>query len=384
MMGAGMQEVVIAGIGQFPVGEHWDIPLRSLAARAILAAIKDSGGLKPQALYIGNMLAPAVSHQANLGALLVGNTGLGGIEAFSVEAAGASGAGAFRTACLAVASGFVDVAVAVGVEKVTDMVGPNLEAAIAQMLDADYEALNGLTPTAQAALLMQRYLADYSAPRQAFSALPLLAHAHAAGNSNAMYRKAISQEAYDRAEMVCDPLNLFDSAPYADGAAAVVVTRADRLPKDLPHPAVRVLGSSIAIDTLALHDRPDPLAFSAAGMAVEQALRQANASREDLSFFELCDAYSIYAVLSLEAAGFAQRGEGWQFAQNSALPMVTMGGQKARGNPIGASGLYQIAEAALQLRGQAGACQLDAPRLALIESLGGPASTAIAHVLAAA
>jgi len=382
-----MRDVVIAGIGQTPVGEHWDISLRSLAAKAMLAAIKDAGGVKPQALYIGNFLGPTLSHQENLGALLADNAGLTGIEAFTVEAAGASGGAALRVGFNAVASGFVDTALVVGVEKVTDMVGPEVEAAAALSTDYDYEAMTGLTAPAQAALLMQRYLHEFNPPREAFGEFALVAHANGANNPNAFFRKAIRKELYAGAEVISDPLNLFDMGPYADGAAAVLLTARDKAPSGLDHPLVRVSGSSVVIDTLALHDRPDPLAFDAARLSVERACRQAGILPADVDLFEVCDAFSIYALLSLEAAGFAKRGEGWKLAQSGdltisgKLPVLTMGGCKARGNPIAAVGVYQAVEAALQLRGQAGANQVKDARRALIQCLGGPASTAAAHVL---
>lgn len=382
-----MRDVVIAGIGQIPVGEHWDVSLRSLAARAIRAAIQDAGGLQPQAMYIGNFLSPVVSHQENLGALLTDNAGLSGIEAFTVEAAGASGGAALRVGANAIASGFVDCALVVGVEKVTDMVGPEVEAAVAQSADYDYEAMAGMSAPAQAALLMQRYMHEYHAPREAFGEFALIAHANGANNPNAFFQKAIKREAYESAGMISDPLNLYDMGPYADGAAAILLTARDKAPAGLTHPLVRVSGSSVVIDTLALHDRPDPLAFEAACRSVERACRQAGILPGDADLFEVCDAFSIYALLSLEAAGFAKRGEGWKLAQSGdlslkgKLPILTMGGCKARGNPLAAVGVYQAVEAALQLRGQAGNNQVKNARLAMIQSLGGPASTAATHVL---
>jgi acetyl-CoA C-acetyltransferase len=382
-----MSEVVIAGVGQVPVGEHWEISLRSLAAKAILAARHEAGGLEPQAMFIGNMLATTLSHQANLGALLTDNTGLRGIEGTTVEAAGASGGAALRMGYLAVASGMVETALVVGVEKFTDMVGPEVEAALAQTTDSDYEAVHGVTPTTQAALLMQRYLCDYGVPHQAFAGFSVTAHANAVANPNAMYRKAISAEAYEKAEVVCDPLNMFDAAPYADGAAALLLTSQERVPLGFDHPLVRISGSSIVTDTLALHDRQDVLAWYAAGFSVERACRQAGILPTDVDLFEYFDAYSIYAALSLEAAGFARRGQGWQMAAdgqiglNGKVPGATMGGLKARGNPGGATGVYQAVEAVLQLRGEAGKNQVPEARRALVQCLGGPASTAVTHVL---
>ena len=382
-----MTDVVIVGLGQTRVGEHWEQSLRTLSAQAILAARRDAGGLKPQAMYIGNFLAPTVSHQANLGALIAENLSMEGIEGVTVEAAGASGGSALHMGYLAIVSGMVDVALVVGVEKYTDVVGAESEAAVSQMLDSDYEAAQGLTPTAQAALLMQRYMAAYSVPHTAFAGFPLLAHANAVANPHAMFRRAISREAYERAEAISDPVNLYDVAPYADGAAAVILTRSDRVPEGLPHRPVRITGSSVVTDTLALHDRPDPLAWLAAGFSVERACRQAGILPGDVDLFELDDSFSIYAALTLESAGLAPRGQSWKLAQDGALsltgklPVATMGGHKGRGNPIGASGVYQVVEAALQLRGQAGKNQIDGARRALVQSLGGPAATAVTHVL---
>ncbi|MFA5837008.1 MAG: thiolase domain-containing protein [Bellilinea sp.] len=381
-----MREVVIAGIGQTPVGELWDISLRSLAYQAIKAARLDAGNLLPQALYVGNFLSSVTSHQGNLGAVLADNAGLDGIESFTVEAASASGGAAFQMGFMAVASGLVDIALVVGAEKFTDALGSEQEAAIAMSMDADYEAAVGLTLAGQAGLLMQRYLHESGAPRSVFGAFPVLAHANAVNNPNAMYRKAIRQEAYEKADILSEPINLFDLASYADGAAAVILTTPE-IAAHLPQPLVTVRGAGGVIDTLAIHDRPDPLAFDAARYAVQRACEMAGILPGEVNLFELDDAFSIYAVLELEAAGFAGRGQGWRMAQNgdlalnARLPVLTMGGSKGRGNPLGAAGVYQIVEAAQQLRGQAGANQVPDAHLALTLSLGGPASSAYAHVL---
>ncbi len=386
-----MAEVVIAGIGQTPVNEHWDKSLRELACLAIQAAQKDAGGLQPQALYVGNMLAPQLSRQAHLGALIADFAGLTGIEAMTVEASGASGAAAARAAYMAVKAEMVDVALVLGIEKYTDQVGGTIEEALATSGDSDYESVQGLAPSSQAALLMRRYLYETGAPRQAFAGFPLIAHANGAGNPNAMFRKAITPEAYQKAGMVSDPLNMFDVAPNADGAVALILTRPQLLPPGYPNVLVRIAGASIATDTLALHDRPDPLDFRAAALSVQKACARAHITPSQVDLFELYDAFSIYAVLSLEAAGFASRGEGWRLGQagdgvhplslEGAMPVSTMGGMKARGNPGGAAGVYQFVEATLQLRGQAGKNQVAGARRALVQALGGPASTAVTHVL---
>lgn len=382
-----MTEVVIAGIGQTPVSEHWGISLRDLAFMAVEAAQQDAGGLRPQALFVGNMLAPQMSHQAHLGALMADFVGLRGIEAVTTEAAGASGGAALRMGYLAVASGQAEVALVLGVEKFTDQIGSTTEAALATAGDSDYEAVQGLTPTSQAALLMRRYMHEFDLAHESFAGFALTAHANGAGNPNAMFRKAITSDIYNRAGSVSDPLNLFDVAPVADGAAALLLARPELLPPNFQQPLVRIAASNLLTDTLALHDRPDPLTLQAVRLSVERACARARITPLQVDLFELYDAYSIFAALSLEAAGYAERGQGWKLAQDShlslqgSIPISTLGGLKARGNPGGATGVYQAVEAVLQLRGQAGKNQIPEARRAMIQCLGGPASTVVTHIL---
>ena len=384
-----MTAVIVTGVGQTPVGEHWELGLRDLAVDAMRAALSDSGNLKPQALFVGNMLAPNISNQAHLGALLADVAGLAGIEAVTLEAAGASGGAALRQGYLAVASGLIDVALVVGVEKLTDRVGGDLDAAMATTEDSDFELVQGLTPAAQAAILMQRYLQEHAVPGDGLAGFALTAHANAEGNPNAMFRKAIDSAIYAEAPAVMEPLRQYDIAPLADGAAALVLARQDLLPVDFRGPLVRVAGSASSIDALALHDREDVLRFDACRLSAQKAMERAGLALDDVDLFEYHDAFGIFAALALEAAGFAQRGEGWKMAADGStrrdgrLPTATMGGLKARGFAGGAAGVYQAVEATLQLQGRAGACQVRGATSALIQSVGGPGSTSITHVLRA-
>ncbi len=381
-----MREVLIVGVGATPVREHWDRSLRDLAWEAMHQALKEAAGLQPQALFVANMLAPLTAHQAHLGALLADYAGLEGIEAVTVEAAGASGGMALRQGYLAVASGAVDVALVVGVEKFTDIIGPEVEWALAATLDADYEAEPGLTPAAQAAWLMQLYRERYDAPETAFMPFALLAHRHAVGNPLAMFRRAIGEKHYRGAAVVAPPLTILDMAPYADGAAAVLLAAREVLPPQTPHPPVRIAGSAAATDRLALHDREDPLAFPAAARSFRQALDQAGIGPDGVDFFEPFDLFGVYVPLTLEALGYAPPGRAWQeaerrFGLDGELPILTLGGQKARGFPGGAAGLYQVVEAVWQLRGRAGDNQIPNARCGVVQALGGPAATAVTHVL---
>ncbi len=381
-------DVFILGVGMTSINEHWDRSLRELALEAIVNARSEAPQVRPEALYVANMLAPALSGQTNLGVLLADFVGLRGIEAMTIEAAGASGGVAFRQAYLALKSGMIDVALVLGVEKVTDRVGSLVDTALSMGTDADYEAVQGITPTAQAALLMRRYLYDNQAPKEALSGFSISAHQNAVTNPYAMYRKAIKIEQYQKAAMVCDPINLFDAAPLADGAAAIVLANRKVIPVDWDSPLVRILASSLSTAALALHDQTDPLRLLAAESSVQKAYQIAGLTAEEMDFFELHDQFSILAALSLEAAGFAPKGEGWKLAmngdiqRNGKIPICTFGGSKARGEVGGATGILQIAEAARQLQGLAGENQIQNARIGLTQCLGGMGANAATHILA--
>ena len=381
-------EVNVAGIGQVPVGELWDRSLREIAAEAVLAAFKDASGIKPGVMYIGNMLGVSASRQANLGALLTEDVGMVGTEGVTVEAADASGGAALRMGYMAVLSGDVDAALVVGVEKFTDVIGAESESMIAHMLDADYEAAEGLTPLSLAGLLFHRYLHEYGVDHKAFAGFPEVAHANGASNPYAMFQKSMRPGAYQKAAESAEVLNLFDVAPYADGAAAVILARENCLPEGWDKPRVRLIGSSLVTDTLSIHDRHQPLVWDAARLSIERACRKAGVLPGDMDFFEYHDATSLHAALSLEAAGYAAQGQGWMLANPEVIglqgqvPVATFGGLKARGHPVAATGVYQAVEATLQLRGEAGANQVPDAKLGLIQCLGGMASTAAAHVMA--
>lgn len=380
-----MRDVSIIGIGQTPVGELWERSLRHLGYDALSAAMHDAGVERVDALYVGNMLSGEVSGQAHLGALLADFAGLRGVEAIKVEAACASGAAAFRQAYIGVASGLQDIAVAVGVEKMTDNVGSKLTAGLAAAADADYEVVHGITFVALNALIMQRYLYEYQVTHADFAGFALNAHANGAGNPNAMFQRPISQEEFLNAYMVAPPISLLDASPMADGSAAVVLCPTEQA-REFTDKAIRIRGSAAATDSLSVHDRRDPLWLQAAEDSSRKAYRQAGVGPQDIDFFELHDAFTIMSALSLEACGFAERGRGTWLARDGEIrpqgkiPITTRGGLKARGHPVGATGLYQIVEAAQQLRGQAGDNQLPQARLGMTQNIGGSGATVITHI----
>jgi acetyl-CoA C-acetyltransferase len=384
-----MRDVSIIGIGQTKVGEHWDTSLRHLALEATLAALQDAGVEQVDMLLVGNMLSGELTGQEHLGALVADFGGLRGIEAFKIEAACGSGAAAARLGYIAVAGGMADVVLVVGVEKMTDRLSDETTAALAMAADADYEVMHGLSFVAINALLMRRYMHEFNVPHDAFAPFTINAHRNAVHNPYAMFPFPVSEKAFHQAKMIADPINLLDSSPICDGAAAIALCPTEMARSLRGARPVRVLASAAATDTVALHDRRDPLVLEGVALSAHRAYQQAEVRPADIDLFELHDAFSIMSVLSLEACGFVARGQGvrlglgGEIGIDGRLPICTMGGLKARGHPVGATGVYQLVEAVGQLRGETGNNQVADARLAMTQNIGGSGATVITHILEA-
>ena len=385
-----MRSVSIVGIGQSPVGELWNRSARQIAYDAVSAAMDDAGIESADALFLGNMLSGSLLDQEHLATLVADYCGLHGIEAAKIEAACASGSAALRIGTMAVASGFHEVVIVAGLEKMTDTVGKDTTAGLATAADAEYEALHGVSFVALNALIMQRYMHEYNVPYDAFAGFSINAHRNGVNNPNAMFRKAITPQDYAGAPVIASPINIMDSSPVCDGAAALILVptaRAHEFTTGHHRGAVRILASASANDTLAVHDRRDPLFLEAAYVSSQKAYSQAGLYPDDIDIFELHDAFTIMSALGLEANGFAPRGQGWRMAQdgeiaiNGRIPISTMGGLKSRGHPVGATGVYQVAELVLQLTGQAGANQVANPRIGMAQNIGGSGATIVSHIL---
>ena len=381
-----MRDVAIIGVGQTKVGEHWDTSLRHLALEPLQAAMADAGVTRADALYVGNMLSGELTGQEHLGALVADFAGLRGIETFKIEAACGSGAAALRVGYVAIAGGLADIVIVVGVEKMTDTLGPDTTTALAMAADGDYEAAQGVSFVAINALLMRRYMHEYGYSHQDFAPFAVNAHRNGINNPYAMFRFPVKAERFTRAKMICYPINLLDCSAICDGAAAVVLAPADTA-RALSAAPIRIAASAVGTDTLAVHDRRDPLVLDGAIISTRRAYEQAGIGPEDINLFELHDAFSIMAALSLEAAGFADKGQGLQLALDGEIniegrvPVATMGGLKARGHPVGATGIYQIVEVVQQLRGLAGDNQVKNARLGMAQNIGGSGATVVTHIL---
>ena len=379
-----MHSVAIIGIGQTIIDEQWEKSLREIAVEAAVKALQDAGRSSAAGVFVGNMMSGILNDQANLGPLVADWAGLRGGDAVKVEAACASGAAAFRSGLMAVASGELESALVVGVEKMTDRTPHEVTAALATAADADYEVDMGVSFVGLNALVMRRYMHEYGWKHADFAPFAINAHANAVHNPYARLRQAITLEDFERSSMIATPITLLDASPIGDGAAAVYLVPAESLAAG-GH--IRVAGSASATDTIAIHDRSEALFLSAGYRSSQQAYQQAGVSPSDIDVFELHDAFTIMSALSLEACGFAERGKGVQLGLDGEIgitgriPVCTRGGLKARGHPVGATGVYQIAEVVQQLRGECGETQVPDARIGMAQNIGGSGATIVTHIL---
>ncbi len=379
-----MREVAVLGIGQTVIEEQWEKSIRDIAVEAIWAAFKDAGRESAGGLFVGNMMSGIVNAQNNLGGLIADWGGLKSTEAVKVEAACASGSAAFRTALMAVASGDLDSALVVGVEKMVDKTPHEITAALATAADADFEVDMGVSFVGLNALIMRRYMYEYGWKHADFAPFAINAHANAVHNPYARLHHKITVEDFEKSAMIATPINLLDASPIGDGAAAVLLVPAETLPAK---GRILVVGSGSATDTIAIHDRAEPLFLAAAQYSAQVAYKQAGVGPKDIDVFELHDAFTIMSALSLEACGFAERGQGirlgldGEIGIHGSIPVTTRGGLKARGHPVGATGVYQIVEVVQQLRGECGKTQVPDAHIGMAQNIGGSGATILTHIL---
>ena len=378
-----MQPVAILGIGQTVIDEQWERSIRQIAAEAARAALQDAGIETVDGIFVGNMMSGNVNSQNNLGPLVADWAGLKA-GAVKVDAACGSGAAAFRSGLVAVASGELESALVVGVEKMSDKTGHDITAGLATAADADFEVEMGVSFVGLNALVMRRYMHEYGWRHADFAPFAINAHANAVHNPFARLHHTISVEDFENSAMIATPINLLDASPIGDGAAAIVIVPAGKLRRGK---RILVAGSASATDTIAIHDRPEALFLTAAYASSQAAYAQAGIGPEQIDFFELHDAFTIMSALSLEACGFAERGKGVQLGLDGEitlhgrLPVCTRGGLKARGHPVGATGVYQLVEVIQQLRGECGPTQVADATIGMAQNIGGSGSTILTHIL---
>src|SRR3989338_3395709 len=380
-----MRNVAIVGVSQTKFGEHWDKSLRDLIVEAGNAAINDSGVERKsiQSLFIGSMSSGRYAGQEHLGALAADSLRLTPIPATRFECACASGSLAFRNAYIDVASGQHDCAIVLGVEKMTDVKGPEAITSLAAAGDQEWEAAIGLTFAGLYALMARKHMHDFGTTREQMAMVSVNNHKNGVANKYAQFRTPITVQDVLKSSLVADPLRLLDCSPITDGAAALVLMSEEKA-KRIANP-VWILGSGQGSDTLALHDRASFTEMPATVVAAKEALKGADVKISDMSLLEVHDCFSINELIALEDLGFCRKGEGGKFVESGKIaiggeiPVNTTGGLKAGGHPVGATGVRQIIDIVRQLRGDS--CnQLKNPEYGMNLNVGGSGATAVVNI----
>jgi len=369
-------------------GELWDKRYRDLITEAGADAIKDAGveGEDIQGLYIGSMSPGLFAGQEHIGALVADYSGLSGIPATRVEAACASGGLALREAYLTIKSGAMDIVVAGGVEKMTDVTTSSAMIALMGAGDQEWEAFKGVTFPSLYALMARRHMAEYGTTIEQISQVAVKSHNNASLNPYAQFPFKVTLEQVMNSPLIADPLRLLHCSPITDGAAAVVLA-SEEVAKRLVDDPIWIIGSSMATDTIALHDRKSLSRIDSTIIASKKAYKDAKIKPEDIDFAEVHDCFSIAEILAIEGLGFCKPGEGGKITEegeteiDGRIPINPSGGLKGKGHPVGATGIAQAVEAVLQLRGKAGRRQVKDAEIGLIHNLGGSGATTVINIL---
>ena len=380
-----MRDVAIIGVSQTKFGELWDTSFRDMIAEAGLKAIQDAGidGADLEAMFVGNMTAGLFVQQEHIASLIADHVGLNPMPSSRVEAACASGGLALRSGVMAVASGYHDIVISAGVEKMTDVVDPTPVVATAS--DQEWEAQQGVTFPSLYAMMARRHMHEYGTTREQLAMFSVLNHKNGAKNPLAQYPMEITVEQVIGSSIVADPLRLLDCSPVTDGAAAVILCPAEDARKYTDTP-VYVNASAQASGTLALHDRRDITTIDSTVNAARTAYKMADLQPKDIQGVEVHDCFSINGLLAIEDLGFIEKGQAGPAVEDGMteidgkIPVNPSGGLKSRGHPLGATGIAQTSEIVWQLRQEAGKRQIDGIEIGMTHNIGGTGGTAAVHI----
>lgn len=380
--------VAIVGAGKTPFGAFPDLDLRTLAVAAGEKALKNAN-LGPESIesfYLGNFAGPQFTDQNHLAPYISTALGMTGIPSTRFEAACASSGAAFFQAFLGVASGVYEVAMVVGVEKMTCQPTPRVTEILAGAGDCATEVKAGSTFPSLFAMIARRHMHDFGTTREHLSAVAVKNHANGALNPDAQMRKVITLEQAMNARPIAEPLNLYDCSLISDGAAAVVLCAAERA-REFSERPVRILGVGQASDFVALDRKSDITTFPAVRAAAKKAYGMAGLGPKEIQFAELHDCFTIAEIVAMEDLGFVGRGCGGFFTaeggtrRDGAMPINASGGLKAKGHPVGATGVAQICDLVQQIRCEAGERQLQRHSIGLAQNLGGSGATCVVTIL---
>jgi acetyl-CoA C-acetyltransferase len=386
-----MREVAIVGIGCTKFGEMWDKSFRDLFIEAGLMALEDArvSGAQIEALYGGNMSSGMFLEQEHVGALIADYSGLtaNNVPSTRVEAACASGGLALRSGVIAVASGYHDVVISAGIEKMTDVGAEKAMDALAAAADREWEAAVGATFPGLYAMMARAHMHELGTTREQLAQVAVKNHYHGSMNPRAQFRNKITIDMVVSSPLVADPLRLFDCSPITDGAAAVVLVPAERA-KEFTDTPIYVKAAAQASDTISLHDRRSLTSIDATNIAADRAFKMAKLQRSTIDVAEVHDCFTIAEIMAIEDLGFFEKGAGGpatiagDTAIGGKIPINTSGGLKACGHPVGATGIKQAVEIVEQLRGDAGKRQVDGAEVGLTHNVGGTGGTVVVHILA--
>jgi acetyl-CoA C-acetyltransferase/acetyl-CoA acyltransferase len=383
--------VFLVGVGLTKIGRFFEKHAKDLFAEALWRAIDDAGGLKPRAIVVGNMTSSVLMGQDSLGALVADYAGLRGIPAFKVEAACGSGGAALYAAYALVKSGVVDVVAAGGVEKLTEANTEYVTRALAQAADADFEVFYGATFTGLNAMVARLYKSLFGYSDEDLSYWPLKMHEYASFNPYAQLPRKTTMKEILESPLIADPIRLYHAAPIGDGAAVVILVKGEDKAREVAKATgrdvlVELSSVAMATDSVDLASRNDLLTMESTVVAARDALQRAGVEQRNIDYVELHDAFHVTGFVALEDLGFAPKGMGAKLFkegkfQRGDKPEVNFsGGLKARGHPVGATGIYQAAEAVMQLRGDFPGYKASSPETALTHNIGGISTIAIVSV----
>ena len=381
-----MRDVAVIGVGLTPFGELWEKSLRQVWVEAALAALDDAGVDSIDHITIGCMSSGLFTGQEHLASLLADELGMAGTPASRVESACASGGLAVRTGFAEIAAGLADVVLVTGVEKMTDVDGADATYALGTAADQEWEGFHGITFPGLYAMLAQVHMQRYGTTIEQLARVAVKNHANGLLNPHAQYHLKVDVDTVLSSTMVADPLHLLDCSPITDGAAALVLASVDTA-KKLGKPVVRITGSGMATDSISLARRTDLTELQAVRLAGERAYAMAGRSPADINVVEVHDCFTIAEIMATEALGFFERGDGGpavergDTALGGRIPVNTSGGLKAKGHPVGATGVAQVAEIVAQLRGTADQRQVKGARVGLAQNMGGSGGSSVVHIL---
>jgi acetyl-CoA C-acetyltransferase len=386
-----MRPVAVVGIGKTAFGAFPDRDLRSLAVEAIEHALEDANVAPPgvEAFYLGNFAGPSFVGQNHLAPYVGAAAGFDGIPCTRFEDACASSGSAFFHAWQSVAAGVYDVVVAAGVEKMTSQSTPRVTEILAGAGDMSTEGRAGATFPALFGMIARRHMHQFGTTREQLAAVAVKNHANGAKNPLSHMRKVITLEQALAGKPIAAPLTVYDCSLISDGAAAVVIVPLERA-KDLNPRYVRMLAVAQTSDHVALDSKQDITEFRAVRTAGQKAYAMAGLAAKDIQVAELHDCFTIAEIIATEDLGFVEKGDGGPFAAagctaiQGRIPVNTSGGLKSKGHPVGATGVGQICDIVIQLRGDAGERQVTRNKIGLAQNLGGSGATCVVTILEAA